>query len=94
MSRCRSAILREDRPGRAIPGAVKLTTFKAGRAGVISLRGMSDLTGSVPRRFESLSLCKMRLAFTQRLERRGIRPDLMDRNLDSLINSRKGTNDA
>lgn len=61
---------------------------------MISWLGMSDLTRSDPRSFENLALRKMRLAFAQRLTRRGIRPDLMDRNLDSLINSRKGRNDA
>ena len=94
MFRCRSAILIEDWPGRAIAGAVKLTTFEAGWAGVTYRPGWSDLTGSEPRKFGNLSLRKMRLAFAQRLTRRGIRPDLKDRNLDSLISSRKGRNDA
>lgn len=94
MSRCRSAILIEDWPGRAIPGASKLPTFKAERTAAICRPATSNLTGSDPRKFGNLSVCKMRLALLQRLTRRGIRPDLMDRNLDSLINSQKGRNDA
>ncbi len=52
----------------------KLTTFEAGRAGVIYRPGMSDLTGFDARSFENLSLCKMKLAVAQRLTRPGSNP--------------------